>query len=340
MKISLYIYFVIVKGGDNMIINVENLSKLYKVKEIEPGLKNTIKSIFNSKKRVVKAIDNFNMEVYEGDIIGLIGANGAGKTTLIKMLCGILYPTNGQISVLGENPFERSNKFKRSITLVSGNKQQLSWDLSPMESFILTKHIYEINESDFNKELKYLSNLFQVNSILNKPVRNLSLGQRMKCEIINSILHNPKIIFLDEPTLGLDLIAQKNIRNLIKTYAESRNASIILTSHYIDDILFTANRIIIINSGVKIIDCKLKDFLADNQLSKKIIINYDFEIDNLNFDNWEKYIIKKEKFQVIMQVPSKEINELLKFLGDNKVKISDLNIEDIEVSSCIESFIK
>ena len=213
----------------------------------------------------VKAVDDLSLDVPKGSVYGFIGPNGAGKTTTIKMLSGLLHPTEGKAEVLGYKPWERKHEYLKKISLVMGNRNQLWWDIPAIESFILQRDIYEVEETDFRNRVEELSELMGVTEQLNVPIRNLSLGQRMKMEIIGSILHNPEVLFLDEPTIGLDMVAQKALRNFIKEYNEKYGTTILLTSHYIADIESLCKRIIIINEGCIVYDGSIENIKRENQ---------------------------------------------------------------------------
>jgi len=239
------------------IINVQNLVKSYDYYSKEQGLRNSFRNIFNRKKLVKEAVKSISFSIEAGEIVGFIGPNGAGKTTTLKILSGILYPTSGVALVDGFTPWERKKQFKMNFSIVMGQKTQLNWDLPALETFYLNKHIYEINESEFKNTLGELSELLDVGSLVKTQVRRLSLGERMKMELIAALLHRPKILFLDEPTIGLDLISQKNIREFIKNYNQKTNATILLTSHYMNDIESLCKRSIIINEGIIAYDGEL-----------------------------------------------------------------------------------
>jgi ABC-2 type transport system ATP-binding protein len=252
------------------LITVKNLKKYFKVHQKEPGLKGSINSLFKRKYKQVKAVDNISFEIEKGELVGFIGPNGAGKTTTLKCLSGLLYPTAGEISVLGYNPWDRKHKFQKQFSLVMGQKNQLWWDLPATETFLLNKEIYEISDSQYKKTLDKLVDLLDVGSILNTPVRKLSLGQRMKCELIASLLHSPKVLFLDEPTIGLDVVMQKTMRDFLKNFNQEFNSTILLTSHYMDDVKQLCQRVIIIDQGSILFDGKLQDVI-DKYARKKIL---------------------------------------------------------------------
>jgi len=213
-------------------IKVQNLSKHFKIYHKQPGITGSIKSLFFRKTKVSKAVDDISFKIDEGEVVGFIGPNGAGKTTTLKCLSGLLYPTTGQISVLGFTPFDRKNEFLKQISLVMGQKNQLWWDLPAMDTFLLNKEIYQINDSDFKNNVNQLIELLDIADIINVQVRKLSLGQRMKCELIASLIHQPKVLFLDEPTIGLDhgkLIYDGQLDNLMKKYSVNKKLSLTFT---------------------------------------------------------------------------------------------------------------
>lgn len=244
-------------------IKVKDLQKSFKQYKKEPGLLGSLKSVFKRNYFEIKAVDGISFEIGEGEVVGFVGRNGAGKTTTLKMLSGILHPTGGKVEVLGFDPTQRAPEFLKQISLVMGQKTQLWWDLPPLESFLLNKEIFGVSDADFKKNLDELVELLDIESVLKVPVRKLSLGQRMKCELTASLIHQPKVLFLDEPTIGLDVLAQKNIREFIKKYNAKRKTTIILTSHYMDDVEDLCQRIIIIDSGKLIYDGPLKNLIND-----------------------------------------------------------------------------
>lgn len=254
------------------IIQVKNLSKTYIRHKTKPGFKGAVLGLFKREKVETRAVDNLSFEINQGEIVGFLGPNGAGKTTTLKMLAGILYPTSGEAQVNGFIPWERKNEFKQSIGMVMGQKQQLLWDLPAADSFELLKEIYQVTETVYKKHLERLVKLLDVKEILNIQVRQLSLGQRMKMEIIAALIHKPKILFLDEPTIGLDIVSQKNTREFFKEYNQEEKTTIILTSHYMEDIKSLCERVIIINHGKKIFDDLLLKLVRERLKNKTVKI--------------------------------------------------------------------
>src|SRR4030067_2181425 len=243
------------------IINVDHLIKYYQVHEKEPGLKGSFQSLFHRQYKQVKAVDDISFIIDQGELVGFIGPNGAGKTTTLKCLSGLLYPTGGAVEVLGFNPWRRQPEFQKQFALVMGQKNQLWWDLPALETFNLNKEIYEIPDKQYRQTLNQLVELLDVKDILKIQVRKLSLGQRMKCELIAALLHNPKVLFLDEPTIGLDVVMQKVMRDFVKQYNRQFKSTIILTSHYMGDVKELCERVIIIDKGKILFDGTLQNVI-------------------------------------------------------------------------------
>jgi len=230
-------------------IHVAHLAKHYQVHEREPGLAGSLRAFVRRKYRIVRAVDDVSFDIEGGAMVGFLGPNGAGKTTTLKVLSGLLHPTAGDINVLGHQPHRREAAYLRQFTLVMGQKQQLLWDLPAAETFLLNKAIYEILPGDFDATMRELDVLLDLQPLMKKQVRKLSLGERMKCELAAALLHRPKVLFLDEPTIGLDVTAQVRIREFIAEYNRRHGATVILTSHYMADVTALCERIIVIDKG-------------------------------------------------------------------------------------------
>lgn len=264
------------------LISVSHLTKDFRVAKKEPGLKGLYQSLFARQYDVVHAVQEISFTIEQGEVVGFIGPNGAGKTTTLKCLSGLLYPTSGQVEVLGYTPYERKHAFLRNIALVMGQKNQLWWDLPAMDTFLLNKEIYGISEEQFKKRLSDLVSLLDVSGQLQTPVKSLSLGQRMKMELIAALLHNPKMLFLDEPTIGLDVVMQKTMREFLKAYNSQYNATIMLTSHYMKDVETLCERVIVINFGRILFDGKLTSLVQQFAPYKKISVTLGERIDPKN----------------------------------------------------------
>lgn len=238
-------------------ISVHALSKTYKVPQKTPGLKGALKGLFNRQFRNIEAVKKVSFDIEQGELVGFLGPNGAGKTTTLKMLAGLLVPTSGQAEVLGYTPWKRDRPFQKQFTMVMGQRSQLWWDLPAWDSFLLNKEIYEIPTSTFDRTVKELADLLEIQELLEIPVKKLSLGQRMKAELACSLLHRPKVLLLDEPTIGLDVVMQKKVRDFILAYNQKENATVLLTSHNMDDVSELCSRVLLINHGKLLFDGSL-----------------------------------------------------------------------------------
>lgn len=301
-------------------IKVTNLSKTFISHTKEPGLKGSLKALVKREKKTKEALKSVSLEIEQGEIIGLIGANGAGKTTLVKILSGIVHPSSGEATVLGYKPWERHNGYRKQMSLIMGQKAQVWWDLPAMDSFILLKEIYEIPENVFKENIEFLAETLMVKNHLKTQVRKLSLGERMKIELMAALLHRPKVIFLDEPTIGLDLSAQKAVREFIKNYQKEYKPITILTSHYMEDIKELCPRVVIIKEG---------EFVYDGALS---------QIQRLLGDEKCLRVTTKEK-SFTVNVPRSELSsKTVEIFNTNEVL--DLNIHDPSIEDIIESIMK
>jgi ABC-2 type transport system ATP-binding protein len=251
-------------------IIAQSLSKTFRVKVRDPGLAGAVRALVRPRYRAVQAVREVSFEIVPGEIVAFLGPNGAGKTTTLKMLAGLLYPTSGQVRVAGFEPWSGGAAFKRRIALVLGNRQQLVWDLPAEETFLLNRAIYDIAERDFRERLAELVDLLGLAAVVDKPVRQLSLGERMKCELAAALLHRPPILFLDEPTLGLDVSAQDAIRRFLGAYRDRHGAAILLTSHYMQDVTALASRVIMINRGRLLYDGALDALVARIAPTKRL----------------------------------------------------------------------
>ena len=316
------------------IIEVKNLSKTFEYYKKQPGLIASIKSLFKREKLFATAVNHIDFKIEEGEFIGFLGPNGAGKTTTLKMLAGILYPTTGEASVLGYVPYDRNKNYQMQFALVMGQKTQLWWDLPAMESFILNKEIYEISDLDFKKNLDELTSLLDIKDVLDVQVRKLSLGQRMKCELVAALLHKPKVLFLDEPTIGLDVVAQKNIRDFLKKYNKENKTTIILTSHYMEDIKELCERVIIIDHGHIGFDGNL-DELVKNTASHKIL-KLEFEEKVLKSELAKFGKIKTfNSYNAELEIERNEIRQTASLILGSSLPISDIAISEVPIDDVI-----
>lgn len=314
-------------------ITVDHVSKTYRRVRTEEGLYNSIKSLFFRKFETVVALRDVSFTVEQGEIVGLIGPNGAGKSTLVKMLCGLMEPSEGSIQVLGYRPMEKKNPFKKQIGVVLGQKNQLWWDLPPGETFRLHQEIYGIPKREYESELLLLTQLLQVEHVMTTPVRNLSLGERMKCELIASLLHRPKVLFLDEPTIGLDLISQKNIRSFLKQYCVEKGITLILTSHYMDDIRFLCDRVLILRHGALYYDGELENIPRLKKGDRYLRFTFETQIPE-GVSHYGR-IQKEDKLTVVIRVPSGEAGEVLKEIT-SRFTVVDYSEERAPVTDLLE----
>lgn len=309
------------------VIEIQNLHKEFSLKQKDAGLWGGLKSALKPKFKKIKAVDDISLSVNEGEIVAFIGPNGAGKSTAIKMMTGILYPSKGLINVLGFNPGADRQKLAYHIGSVFGQKPQLWYHLPPLDTYNLFARIYELDQKAYQERLNFLVERFQIQDLLKTPVRKLSLGQRMRCEIVASLLHKPKIIFLDEPTIGLDIIAKQHIRELIKYLNEKENVTIFLTSHDAGDIESLAKQTIVINFGKVIFDDST-EILKKNYIKSKIIeLIVSKPIENFVFPGGK--IIEKSKYNIKIELDttSNSIDKLLSYAMEN-FAIKDINIFD------------
>jgi ABC-2 type transport system ATP-binding protein len=317
----------------NTVIQTKGLTKVFKRVEKEDGLKGTLKALF---KRVIvekTALDHFDFQVEQGELLGLIGPNGAGKTTLVKLLCGIIQPSAGEAQVLGFTPGKLKDGFRRSYAVVMGQKSQLWWDLPASDTFLLNKEIYGIPDDIYKQNIAYFSDIFGVRDLLSVPVRNLSLGERMKMELMAALLHNPKILFLDEPTIGLDAIAQKQIRLFLKEVNETKGVTIMLTSHYMEDIKHLCKRTVVINGGKKVYDGNLDALLSSFQEHRIITVSFECECQpQLDLPvEW----LEKSPLKSVLMVRRELVKPVIQSLLTH-YEVNDIRIEEEDIGGVIE----
>ncbi len=320
------------------IIEIKHLSKTFKIKEKEKGFIGSLKSIFKPKYKIKKAVNNINLTVEKGEILAFIGPNGAGKSTTIKMLTGILMPTKGESLVAGINPARQRKKLAYKIGTVFGQKEQLWTHLTPYDNFKFFGAIYDLKNYEIDKRIKELSDTLELDDFINTPVRNLSLGQRIRCEIAASLIHNPNILFLDEPTIGLDPVVKENIRVLIKRMNKEFGTTIFLTSHDVGDIEKLCKRVVIINDGKVVLDDSMEN-LKYHYLNKKIV-----EVkmkEKVNLKDEEGITILKDKgynLKLSIDIEKKNITDVIKLL--NPDNLIDINISNEPLENIISNIYK
>ena len=322
------------------VIRTDGVCREYKYYKKEEGLKGSFKNLFFKKYLYKKAVDGLSVNIREGEIVGLIGLNGAGKTTTLKMLSGLLEPTSGKIDVLGYEPFRKQSGFLKQISMVMGNKNQLWWDLPAIETFRLNSKIYGIDPEVYKNRLDEMAELFQVGDLIHTQVKRLSLGERMKMEILSSLLHSPKIVFLDEPTIGLDIVSQYNIRLFLKEYNLRHHSTILLTSHNFNDIISLCNRLLILNSGKIIYDDTFENFSKKFSKQKNITIkvknNSDFVRNFLDVSNYEAD--SADRNSIRFHIEDSQITDMLSFLTKSDIgDLEDIQIETIGMEEIIRN---
>jgi ABC-2 type transport system ATP-binding protein len=313
-------------------VHVDGLRKTYTGPERDPGLRAALKSLVRRKTREVKAVDGISFDLEPGEVVGFLGPNGAGKTTTLKMLSGLLYPTSGDVRVLGHVPEQREKAFLKQIALIMGNRNQLQWDIPALDSFELNRAIYRIPLAEFRETRDELIELLDLSELVHKPVRNLSLGERMKMEVVGSLLHRPRVLFLDEPTIGLDVTMQKRIRGFIAEYNRRYEASVLLTSHYMADVEALCRRVIVIHHGKILFDGDLSALSGQFAAYKTIGVTLEDGLTDLSAYG---EVFSQEAGRITLRVPKAETSRVTaRLLSDHS--ITDLTIEDPPIEDVIE----
>ena len=319
------------------IIQVQGLSRVFRTYKKKPGILGALKGLFHREYEQTEAVKDVSFTVEEGEFVGFLGPNGAGKTTNLKMLSGLLHPTSGTASVLGYTPWERPIEYRRQFALLLGQKNQLWWDLPARESLELNGKIYGIPRRDFDRRLAELTEMLRIGDKLDVMVRELSLGERMKFELIAALLHQPKVLFLDEPTIGLDVVSQKTVREFLRTYNEISRTTIVLTSHYMSDIEALCRRVIIIDSGKLFFDGALDDVVDRFATSKLVTVELE------NNTAWpvmelQRYgrVLEYGPGRFKLKVPRKQVITICKALLEN-LPVADIDIEEVEIEDIIRT---
>jgi ABC-2 type transport system ATP-binding protein len=313
-------------------VRIRGLRKTYIVSEREAGIQAALRSLVRRPKVEVRAVDGISFDLAPGEVVGFLGPNGAGKTTTLKMLSGLLHPTAGELFVLGHVPWKREKSFLRQITLVMGQRNQLVWDIPAADSFELNRAIYRLPAADYRRTLEELTGLLDLGPLLKKPVRNLSLGERMKCEIALALLHRPQVVFLDEPTIGLDVTMQRRIRSFIAEYNLRCGATVLLTSHYMADVEALCRRVIIIHHGQLLFDGNLSDLVQRFTAHKTIVVRLgDYQADLSAYGQ----VVSCTDGKVTMRLPKAETARVTgRLLAD--LPVVDLTVEDPPIEEVIE----
>lgn len=316
------------------LIKVDNLKKVYKISERKRGLPGKIANLFVPKYKKKVAVDGISFTINEGEAVGFIGPNGAGKSTTIKMLSGILYPDEGTIDVNGLSPYKNRTKYVANIGVVFGQKSQLQWDLPVIDSFELLRRIYSIPKADYETRLNQFKELLDLDSFIKQPVRQLSLGQRMRADIAAAFLHNPKIIFLDEPTIGLDVVAKEKIRNFIRYINKETNTTIIFTTHDMKDISETCDRLIIIDKGHIIYDGKFDAIINKFSSERCMSIEFEKKYEALDIDNVIVKDINEYKKEIRFNTNIKPIKDLINEIN-NKYDVKDFTVNEVDIDDIV-----
>ncbi len=329
--------------SSEIMIQVKDLKKEFKKAVKEPGLKGSFKALFKPEYDVINAVDGISFDVPKGEIIGFIGPNGAGKSTVIKMLTGILTPTSGVCTIGGKIPTENRKAYVKEIGVVFGQRTQLWWDLALRETYMVLKEIYEIPEEDYKKRMAFLNEVLELDSFITSPVRTLSLGQRMRADIAAALLHNPKVLFLDEPTIGLDVVVKDNIRKAIQKINAESGTTVILTTHDLEDIELLCKRIVMIDKGKKVFDGELSELrrrygqmrelafeLKDAEDVNSLAYDKDFSFgtDDLSVE------VKSAAVKVRFNSDIVSVEEMLSYTL-SKVHVKDINVKDADIEEII-----
>ena len=313
-------------------IVARGLRRIYRVFEKQPGFLGALRGLVSRRHREVAAVDGIDLEIGTGELVGFLGPNGAGKTTTLKMLSGLLHPSGGSARVLGFVPWEREPEFRRQISLLLGQKNQLTWDLPARESFELNRAIYGIDRATAWRTIDELSSLLEVGALMDKPVRELSLGERMKMELIAALLHQPKVLFLDEPTLGLDIVSQHRIRDFLRRVVAEKKITTILTSHYLQDIESLCRRVVIIDRGRIIHDGSLASVVRDFSDHKQIEMRFSGRPPRLQGSEWGE-IVRCDEAGIRLRVEPGRITEVsrraLDLPGLEDIRIESVPVEDV-----------
>jgi len=314
-------------------ITVKHITKTYKSHVQQ---KNLFKDIFFRQFKEKRAVHDATFHIDENEFIGFIGPNGAGKTTTLKMLAGILYPTSGSISVLNQNPFDKKKEFLKKIAFIMGQRNQLIWDLPAIDSFDLQCAVYEIEMREYKKTRDHLLSILDCGELVDKPVKTLSLGERMKMELIAGLLHRPQLVFLDEPTIGLDIFSQEAIREFIKEYQSTYKSTVILTSHYLEDVKRLAKRLIIIHKGIIVYDGSLKNIIEQYSTEKRVKITLEGHISEVKIRAIGTPLSHTHP-QLIYSVKRIALPETIKKISET-LPFSDLTVEDASIEEVIKTF--
>jgi len=314
------------------VIEVRELTKVYATPKKQPGVMGSVRALFSGEKTLVEAVKNISFSLEEGEVVGFLGPNGAGKTTTLKMLSGILHPSSGEAKVLGFRPFDRKPEMLRQIALVMGNRQQLWWDLPAWDSFVVLRELYDVPKKDFDRRVEFLLETLQIKEHVNTQVRKLSLGERMKCELVAALLHAPRIVFLDEPTIGLDVVSQKRIRDFLREFNREEKCTILLTSHYMQDVQELCKRVIVIDHGAMIFEGTLEQLTSRYSESRRLRLTFD--ADSLPDLSAYGEVVDQQELVVVLAVPRAKTAAVTSEILQN-FPVQDIAVEDVSAEEVI-----
>jgi len=315
-------------------IRVRNLTKTYRVPIRPPGVAAAVRAIFRRRHRLVTAVDDVSFDIAEGERVGFLGPNGAGKTTTIKVLAGLLHPTSGAVEVAGFTPARRQRDFLRTIMMVAGQKQQLIWDLPPSETFELNRAIYGVPRDRFRATLDELIALLELEPLLEKPTRQLSLGERMRCELAAALLHEPRVLFLDEPTIGLDVTAQAALRAFVRRYNESRGATVLLTSHYMDDVAALCPRVLVIDQGTLTYEGSLAALARELRPDRRVTLRLGPGVERAQLEALGARVVSVEEDLAVLQAGADELRPVVS-RALSSLPVLDLSVEEAPLEEVI-----
>jgi ABC-2 type transport system ATP-binding protein len=308
------------------VIRVRNLRKHYQVHERAPGLAAALRSLFHREYKTVAAVDGIDLDIAPGERVGFLGPNGAGKTTTLKVLSGLLHPTSGEVAVDGHEPRRREEAFLKKIMLVLGQKQQLLWDLPASDTFELNRAVYDVPRVQFEETMRELGDLLELGDLVKKPARTLSLGERMKCELAAALVHRPSVLFLDEPTIGLDVSMQATVRDFIARYNERYGATILLTSHYMEDVQRLCPRVIVIDKGKLVYDGALDKLVAQIRPDKRVVLRFSRPVDRADLEGFGQ-VVRHDAGESVLDVHKELVNGVVT-RALSQLPVSDLTVEN------------
>lgn len=314
-------------------VETEGLCKTFVTRRKAPGIKGGFKALFSRETKLVEAVQDVSLSIGQGELVGFLGPNGAGKTTTLKMLCGILHPTAGSAKVLGYTPHERHHDMLRRISLVMGNKNQLWWDLPAWDSFVVLKELYDVDGAQFKRRVDRLVEELQLTDKVNTQVRMLSLGERMKCELVAALLHSPAVVFLDEPTIGLDVVSQKRIRDFLKDLHREDNCTVLLTSHYMQDVEALCERVVVIDHGRLIFDGTLDSLSKQFSNTKRLRLSFSHSVQSGDLERFGT-VVESEPDSVVFEVPSAEIAPVTS-AALQALPVVDVSIEEVDIEEVV-----